>query len=79
MSSNDWPVKYCVEVKYNYVNRQTETEKDEGKNCYNKTTYNWFLHVISSRTYLIDKVKMAVKVPLESDGLERAKPLVSKI
>lgn len=31
------------------------------------------------QAYLNDKVKTAVRVPLERDGLERAKPLVSKI
>lgn len=29
--------------------------------------------------HLNDKVKIAVRVPLDRDGLERAKPLVSKI
>lgn len=29
--------------------------------------------------HLKDKVKIAVKVPLERDGLERAKPFVSRI
>lgn len=29
--------------------------------------------------HLKDKVKIAVSVPLESEGLERAKPLVNKI
>lgn len=52
----------------------------------NKTyTIKWQLacplHFITKEmlNYLNDKVKIAVKVPLERDGFERAKPLVSKI
>lgn len=34
---------------------------------------------IFKQTHLNASVKIAVRVPLERDGLERAKPLVSKI
>lgn len=41
---------------------------------------NVFLFIKQKQTIdLSDKVKIAVRVPLERDGLERARPLVSKI
>lgn len=66
MGSNDWPEKYQSLFK----------GRPADKNAWRQSKQRFNNRL---PPHLNDKVKTAVRVPLERDGLERAKPFVSKI